>query len=459
MGGQTSNLPILWQRSGRVLVMSRRFLAIALVAALAGCTSGGSGADKDSTECAPYQKWAVDGDATVSIYSSIRDVEADRLDASWELFEDCTGIDIEHEGSAEFEAQLNVRVDGGNAPDLAIFPQPGLLSQLAREGKLKRPPAAVKQNATRYFSADWVKYGTVDGVFYAAPADASVKSFVWYQPQMLEKGGYKVPTTWTELITLSDQLARDGIKPWCAGVESGDATGWPATDWLEDVLLRTAGAQTYDQWVNHQIPFDSAPIVAGLDRVGSILKNPTYVNAGFGDAKSVVSTAWQEGGLPILQGKCAFHRAASFYAAQWPEGTKIGPTGQVYAFYLPPIDAAKGKPVLGAGGFVGAFADRPEVQSVQAYLSTPEWANSRASQGDGGWISASKGLDVANLKSPVDRLSYQILQDPKAVFRFDGSDLMPGSVGAGSFWKAMVAWLNGRDSKAALTPVERSWPK
>jgi alpha-glucoside transport system substrate-binding protein len=432
---------------------------LGLTMALAGCTSGGSSADRDSAECAPYQKWAVDGDATVSIYSSIRDVEADRLDASWAKFEDCTGIDIEHEGSAEFEAQLNVRVDGGNAPDLAIFPQPGLLAQLTREGKLKKPTAVVQQNATQNFSADWIKYGTVDGTFYAAPADASVKSFVWYSPAAFKKNGWTVPTSWDQLIALSDKIAGSGKKPWCAGVESGDATGWVATDWVEDVLLRTADGQTYDQWVAHQIRFDSAPIVTAVDRVGSILKNSKYVNAGFGDTKSIVTTAWQEGGLPILEDKCALHRAASFYAAQWPEGTKIGPDGDVYAFYLPAIDPTKGKPVLGAGGFVGAFADRAEVKAVQEYLSTPDWHNSRASQGEGGWISASKGLDVKNLKSPVDRLSYQILQDPKAVFRFDASDLMPGSVGAGSFWKAMVAWLNGDPTRPSLATVERSWPK
>ena len=432
---------------------------LALIVLLAGCSTGGSGADRDSAECAPYRKWAVDGTASVSIYSSIRDIEADRLDQSWARFEDCTGIDIQHEGTAEFEAQINVRVSGGNAPDLAIFPQPGLLAQFARAGKLKQPSAAVKQNATRYFSPDWVNYGSVDGTFYAAPADASVKSFVWYSPGTFKRNGWTVPTTWAQLIALSDKIAASGVKPWCAGVESGEATGWAGTDWLEDVLLRTAGPRTYDQWVNHGIRFDSPAVVAGLDRVGTILKNPRYVNGGYGDVRSILSTSWQEGGLPILKDKCALHRAASFYAAQWPTGTKVGPNGDVYAFYLPPIDPASGKPVLGAGGFVGAFANRPEVRAVQEYLSTAEWVNSRASRGDGGWISASKGLDVGNLKSPVDRLSYQILQDPKAVFRFDGSDLMPGSVGAGSFWKAIVAWLNGRSSKAALTPVEQSWPK
>ncbi|GAA3393539.1 ABC transporter substrate-binding protein [Cryptosporangium minutisporangium] len=441
----------------RKRVVTRLVASVGAVLLLASCSGGGSGADKDSAECEPYKKWAVDGDATVTAYSSIRDVEADRLEESWKQFEDCTGITIEHEGSGEFEAQLNVRVDGGNAPDLAFFPQPGLLASLAKEGKVKPAPAAVKTSADKNYSPDWIKYGTVDGKFYAAPLGANVKSFVWYSPTAFKEKNYTVPTTWAEMITLSDKIAASGEKPWCAGVESGDATGWPATDWLEDVLLRTGTPEEYDQWVNHQTPFNAPNVVEGLDQVGKILKNPKYVNGGYGDPKSIVTTSFQEGGLPILEKKCSMHRQASFYGNQWPEGTTVAEDGDVFAFYLPPVDAAKGKPVLGAGEFVGAFADRPEVQAVQEYLSTPEWANSRAKIGEGGWISANKGLDKANLKSPIDVLSVELLQDPKTVFRFDGSDQMPGSVGAGSFWKAMVAWLNGGSTKSALDSVEKSW--
>ena len=105
---------------------------------------------------------------------------------------------------------------------------------------------------------DWKQYGTVDGKFYAAPLGANVKSFVWYSPQAFKDKGYEVPKTWAELLALSDKIAADNpgdeVKPWCAGIESGDATGWPATDWIEDVMLRTAGPETYDKWVNARDP-------------------------------------------------------------------------------------------------------------------------------------------------------------------------------------------------------------
>ncbi|GAB3851732.1 hypothetical protein GCM10027610_078840 [Dactylosporangium cerinum] len=268
--------------------------------------------------------------------------------------------------------------------------------------------------------------------------------------------GVLLPTTWAQMLALSDRIAADGVKPWCAGIESGGATGWPVTDWLEDTLLRTAGPDVYDQWVEHRIPFDDPAVVAALDRVGGILRNPDYVNGGYGGVDSVASTSFQEGGLPILQHTCAMHHQASFYSTWWPETPQVNEDGDIYAFYLPPIDAAAGRPVLGAGVFAGAFTDRPEVQALAAYLATPEFADHRAVTGN--IVSANKGLDRSLLATPVAKLSADLLADPGATFRFDGSDLMPASVGAGTFWTEMTAWVKGTDTATALHRVQASWP-
>ena len=141
-------------------------------------------------------------------------------------------------------------------------------------------------------------------------------------------------------------------------------------------------------------------------------------------------------------------------------GHQGGSDGDVWAFYFPAVDAAQGKPVLGGGEFITAFADRPEVQAFQTYLSSDTWANNKAkATPNGGWVSANKGLDVNNLVSPLDKLSAQILQDPKAKFRFDGSDQMPGAVGAGTFWKGMTDWITGKSDADTLNYIEKSWPK
>ncbi|MBQ0893506.1 carbohydrate ABC transporter substrate-binding protein [Micromonospora sp. U56] len=440
---------------------SRQALAIAGVLGLAlGATACGTGDDKksgkaSSPECAPYEKYQGNDGKKVSIYASIRDAEADLLEQSWKQFTDCTGIEIDYEGNAEFEAQLPVRVDGGNAPDLAFVPQPGLVKRFADAGKLKSLGADTKAMAEQNLPADWLKYGTVNGTLYGVPLGANVKSFVWYSPKTFKEKGWQVPTTWDDLIKLSDTIAASGTKPWCAGIESGDATGWPATDWIEDVMLRTQGPEVYDQWTTHAIPFNDPRVVEAVDRAGTILKSEKYMNGGFGGVKSIGTTAFGEAGLPITTGKCAMHRQASFYANQFPEGTKVAEDGDAFAFYFPAIDPAKGKPVLGAGEFVVAYADRPEVQAVQTYLASGEYVNSRAKLGN--WVTANNKLDIANVASPIDKLSVQILQDKSGVFRFDGSDLMPAAVGAGTFWKGMADWINGKDTATVLNGIEGSW--
>ncbi|MFV2102736.1 ABC transporter substrate-binding protein [Micromonospora sp. LOL_024] len=430
-------------------------LALSATACGTGSSNNGSGKNADSAECAPYETYQGHDGKTVTIYSSIRDIEADRLAQSWKQFEDCTGITINHEGSGEFEAQLTVRADGGNAPDLAFIPQPGLLQRFAERDQLKPAGADTKAMAEANYPADWLKYSTIDGTFYGAPLGSNVKSFVWYSPKMFQEKGWTVPTTWDDMIKLSDTIADSGTKPWCAGIESSEATGWPATDWIEDVMLRTQTPEVYDQWTTHQIPFNDPRVAEALDRAGTILKNDKYVNGGFGGVRSIATTSFQEAGVPITAGNCALHRQASFYANQWPEGTRVAEDGDVFAFYFPAIDPAKGKPVLGGGEFVAAFNDRPEVQKVQTYLASGEHANSRAKIGD--WVSANNKVDLANVANPIDKLSVEILQDDSSVFRFDGSDLMPAAVGAGTFWKGMVEWINGGSTASVLQGIESSW--
>ena len=440
---------------------------VGMTLAMSGCGSSSSGSSGSSSasgsaDCAAYSQYGDLKGKTVTVYTSIVTPEDTPQINSYKPFEKCTGATIKYEGSKEFEAQLPVRVKAGDPPDIAYIPQPGLLKTMVETGKVKAAPAGVSANVDKYFGKDWRTYGSVNGTLYAAPLGANVKSFVWYSPSAFKDKGYTVPTTWAELKTLTEKIANDNpkAKPWCAGFGSGDATGWPGTDWVEDVLLRTAGTDVYDQWVNHQIKFNDPRVLAALQEVGSILKNPKYVNGGFGNVKTIDSTTFQDAGQPILDGSCYMHRQASFYAANWPSGTKVAEDGDVFAFYLPAVDPSKGKPVLGGGEFVTAFSDRPEVQAFQTYLSSAEWANNKAKDTpDGGWVSANKGLDINNLVSPIDKLAAQTLQDPKAEFRFDGSDQMPSAVGAGTFWKGMTDWITGKSDQATLDYIEKSWPK
>jgi alpha-glucoside transport system substrate-binding protein len=397
---------------------------------------------------------------TVTLYTSIVTPEDAPHKASYKPFEECTGVTVKYEGDKDFEKNLPQRAQSGNLPDLAYIPQPGLLQTMVDTGKTLPANKTVSDFVDKYFGEDWRKYGSVDGELYAAPLGANVKSYVWYSPTKFTEKGYKVPTTLDELMTLTEKIAADdaAAKPWCAGFGSGTATGWPGTDWLEDMLLRTADKETYDKWVEHEIPFNDPKVVEALGKVSAILKDPKYVNGGFGDVGSIATTTFQDGGQPILTGKCYLHRQASFYAANWPAGTKVAEDGDVWAFYLPSKDTSS-KPVLGGGEFVATFSDKPEVQAFAAYLASPEWANAKAKTTEGGWVSANKELDPANLKSAIDQQSAKLLQDPATVFRFDGSDMMPSAVGAGTFWTEMTNWVKGQDDKKTLDNIEQSWPK
>ena len=422
-----------------------------------GATAGGA---NGSSECSAYTSYGDLKGKTVTIYTGIVTPEDTPNIDSYKTFEKCTGAKINYVCDKSFEARVLVRAKAGNPPDLAIVPQPGLLKQLVETGKVVEAPAEVGANVDKFWGADWKAYGTVDGKFYAAPYGASVKSLVWYSPKEFEEKGYAEPKTLAELTALSDKIATGGTKPWCAGIGSGEATGWPLTDWVEDWMLRLSGPETYDKWVNHEIPFNGPESTAALDAVGAILKNPKYVNGGLGDVKSIASTTFQDGGLPILDGTCSLHRQASFYAANWPEGTKVAKDGDIFAFPLPGKDETS-KPVLGAGEFITAFADRPEVKAFQTFLASDTWANERikATSDKGGWVTANKGADVASYKTPIDQLAGGILQDPKAQFRFDGSDQMPASIGANVFWKQITSWVTGQSTKETLDKIEAAWPK
>src|SRR3954454_4913116 len=446
-----------------------RVLAGLAVVALAATACGGSSGGHDNASgdhaspkagCEDFAQYGDLSGKTVTVYTGIVTPEDQQLKDTWAPFEKCTGATIKGEFNKAFEAQILVRAKAGNLPDIGIVPQPGLLKALVATGKAVTADQATSDLVDKNFAPSWKDLGSVDGKFYAPPQNASMKSLVWYSPKEFAAKGYQVPKTLDELKALSDKIAATGKKPWCAGIGSGEATGWVVTDWMEDFMLRTAGPEEYDKWVNHQIAFNSAEPTAALDAVGEYLKNPKYVNGGLGNVKSIASTTFQDGGLPILKGNCSMHRQASFYAANWPKGTTVSPTGDIFAFY-PPGKTAADKPVLGGGEFMLGFRDAPEVHAFQNYVASTTWANLAEQGGGGRCVTPNKNADPAKAAncSAIDKLAINVLQDPKAVFRFDGSDAMPAAVGSNSFWKQATNWITVQSTKDTVNKIEASWPK
>lgn len=400
--------------------------------------------------------------ATVRISGGITGTEADALNQSFEQFTKDTGIKVEYTGDKGFEGNIVTKVSGGDAPDIAIVPQPGLLKTLIGTGDVVAASDAVSGNVDKYWGEDWKSYGTADGKFYAAPMLANLKGYVWYSPAKFKEWGVQVPKTWDELLTLTQTIQeKSGTAPWCAGFASEAASGWPGTDWIEDLVLRQSGPEVYDQWVANKVKFTDAPIKDAFDAVGKILLNPAYVNAGFGDVQSINSVAFADVAAKVADGTCAMTHQASFLSANFltvknaaGQTPTVAPDGDVYAFLLPGIKEGE-LAVEGGGEFVAAFSEDANVQKVVEYMSTPEFANARVKLG--GVISANKGADPSLASSEFLTEAMKVLQDPTTTLRFDASDLMPATVGSGSFWKGMVSWIDGTPTDQVLSDIQAGY--
>jgi len=375
------------------------------------------------------------------------------------IFENATGAVVEYGGSDEFEQIINIDCQAGSPPDIAVFPQPGLAANIAATGCLTSLTPDVKDLVSKnYASADsWINLSTYDdpygaSTFYGVFYRVNVKSLVWYSPDNFEDNGYEVPTTMEGLLALTDQMVADGNTPWCIGLGSGGATGWPATDWMEDIMLRTHLPGAYDAWVSNDMKFNDPRVIEAMDFFGSIALNDSYVNGG---SKAVATTDFRDSpnGLFTSPAECMMHRQASFIPAFFPEGLEAGVD---YDFFYFPAYADKdlGKPVLGGGTVLTATNDKGATNEFMKFLLHPE-AHERFME-KGGFLTPHKFVDTSKYASDTFRGLHEILQNA-TTFRFDGSDLMPGWVGAGSFWTGMVDYTNGKSAAEVADAIQASW--
>jgi alpha-glucoside transport system substrate-binding protein len=396
---------------------------------------------------------------TVTATGPFVDEDAVKFNASIKAFEDATGIDIDYAGTKEFEATISARVDAADAPDIVDFPQPGLLANFAKSGKVidlsKYLDMATLQ---KQYNQSWLDMGTMasgsDTILAGIFDRVNGKSFVWYPKKAFDAAGYTVPTTWDELVALQDQIVADGDTPWCIGIESGAATGWPVTDWLEEMMLRTTSLENYDKWITNELKFSSPEVKNAATKVGDIFLNDALVNGGragivttnFGDAPKAMFTD---------PPKCWLHRQGNFITSFFPADAKPGVDYDV--FYLPGIDPQYGSPVLVAGDIWAAFKDRPEVMAVMEYFTKGEhlkvWVQS------GGAIAPQLDTDLTWYGDDITRFVAQTILEADSV-RFDASDLMPGAVGSGAEWKEFTSWISGKeDLDTALKNIDAAWPK
>ncbi|MCG8568746.1 MAG: ABC transporter substrate-binding protein [Spirochaetes bacterium] len=397
----------------------------------------------------------MSGKEVVILGAIASDDEIGNLEACFEPFEKRTGITIKYEGTKEFENLIFVRAEAGNPPDVAMFPQPGGVIKLARQGKLVPMKQKTIDNVKKNYSQGWIDLMTVDGTIYGVVHRVNIKSNVFYPKKAWEAKGWPIPKTWDELKKLCDDMVAQGETPWAIGIESGVATGWPATDWMEDIMLRTAGPKVYDQWVNHEIPFNHPAVKKAAEVMSDMWFTEGYV---YGGRKLIPTTNFGDAILPLFENppKAWMHRQGNFILNFLPEDIQANFDEEVGVFALPGIDPKWGTPVLGGGDVYVAFKDRPEVHEMLYYFSTGESGEAWAKAG--GALFAYRDQDINAYQSDLDKTLAKVLINAK-VFRFDGSDLMASEVGAGSFWKEMTNYVTGnKDLDTALKDIESTWP-
>jgi alpha-glucoside transport system substrate-binding protein len=438
--------------------MRVRALALGFAAAMVFAACGSSGSNKGSSNTTGAQKLT----GTVHVFNAMEPQEAAALQKVVDAdINSKVGYKALIEQSSDFETQAKIRIQGGNPPEVLLYPQPGTVVELAKQGKIKAledlgldVPALEKTFGTYFMSL-----AEYNGKHYGMPSNINLKSMIWYPKKAFDAKGYKIPKTWDELIALSNQIVKDGASPWCMGFESGSATGWPATDWMEDIMLRTAGPATYDKWVKHEIPFNDPSVKTAGEDFGKILFGKGYV---LGGAANTTSINFGDSVQPMFDNppKCYLHRQANFINSFFPKTAKAGVDYDWFPF---PTMTQPGTSALFAGEFSVVAKDTPAVRDFMQRFSSTQV------QCDQGKSTATSRISP-NVNVGPDCYANSQLAGASQVLtaalkagtaRFDASDQMPSAVGSGTFWTGMVKYIQGGPNSldGVLNDIEKSWPK
>jgi alpha-glucoside transport system substrate-binding protein len=368
---------------------------------------------------------------------------------------DAAGITVDWQKVDNINQLIVTKVQAGDVPDIAMIPQPGVVSNLVSRDAVFALDDVLDMNTLRSSMVPGtLEAGSVDGKLYGLLVSANVKSLVFYPKKAWAAKGWPIPTTIDELNTLTDTIRNSGETPWCLGIESAAATGWPATDWFEDLVMRYGGPDVYNQWVRHEVKFDSDVVRQAAAEFEKIAFTPGNV---LGGRKSIASNGFGAAGNPMFDAKpgCWMYKQGSFITAFFPADVQANLDEEVGVFGFPPVSADV-NPVLGGGDLAALFVDTPSGREVMKMLAKPEVGTDAASTSS--FISPHKTFPIDSykpaLKGEVAKVAYGA-----TAFLFDGSDSMPGEVGSGSFWKEMTAWIAGQqDLNTTLKNIDASWP-
>jgi len=359
---------------------------------------------------------------------------------------DACGITISYEGTRDLAALLTTRVQGGDPPDLTMMPNIGSLAQYKDQLIPMKDLGAHLEN----YSDEWLKRGSVDGVVVGLFVKTDVKSLAWYSPAEFAAAGYSVPTTWEDFVALVDQMKADGnMVPLSMGFESGAATGWTGTDFVQDIMLRTEGADFVGGIADGVTAWTDPGVKNAWEIYGNWAKDPSYA---LGGADGTVSTSFTDAIYAVFSDppQAYMVKQSGFtggtIAAQYP--SLIFPDD--YDFFVLPGMGGDPVPMQIGADAMAAFNNTPEVKAIVGYLTSAEGANAWAASGFD--LSPNSKVDPASYTDPISAKKAQALLDAPGV-SFDYGDLLPGGMGNDEF-TAITNYINGGNLDTILGDME-----
>lgn len=435
-------------------------VAAALALATTGCLqdpSGGGGTGPGGSGVADNSE--EDGDGAVTILGAFGGPEEAAFLEAIKDFESESGIDIQYVPDQDFTTNIKIQVNGGNAPDIGLFPQPGGMLELAADGAIQPIDTFLDfDTLDRTLIPGMLNYARQNGRYYGAPMRFAHKSLVWYNKPFYDQGGREPqPATIQELTAIADEIKADGTAPWCIAWGSDQATGWVGTDWIEEYMVRLHGPDIYADWIAHRIPFNDPKVIQAFDEFGKLIKGPGNV---FGNARSIISTGFGDAMAPSFRNppQCVLHHQGNFAASFYPPAVIEDLDNQVGVMLFPPFEGGyEGQPIVGGADMAALFnGDDEEAIEVMRFLTSDQFGGPWAAAG--GWLSPHTTFDASNYPDETTRQIAELASQGD-VFVFDASDVMPKEVGSGTFWTGMVEWLDGGSSQDVATEIEESWPE
>ncbi len=351
-------------------------------------------------------------------------------------WEDETGATVKYQGTRAINDILAAGIPTGVLPDLAGLPGPGQMNEYVQQNALKPLDDVLDVGTyTSETSPGLVNLGQVDGKTYGVFIKAAVKGLIWYSPKLHDYSA-SPPATWDELMSQGKTNQGTAKALWCLGISSGDASGWPATDWIEEILLHQAGPEVYNNWWAGKVKWTDPAIKAAM----TTYMNDVVGNA-FGGGTNAVATKFDLAGDPLFAsppGCELFHQASFITGLGKFKGAKAGT--DYNAFPFPAFNDQFKTAVEGAGDLFGMFHDTPAAKSLMAYLVTAPaqdvWVKI------GGALSANKNAtdypdDISSTMAGMITTAEQ--------FVFDASDQMPTAMNA-AFWSHMVSLTAGKET-------------